>query len=412
MISEIQNHFAYTLTAVSAAISFLVVNILLLGVRSIHSSRLILASVFLIMSFSMFSSHLVQTGLIREVSWIFGWEIPVYYLLPTLLYQYLAISMRVPFTWNRWYLLMLSPAIIGLADAVVFYFLPYEERVSRINQLFMSTQNMMELPIGIIPNRLHFLLRPLHGLIIGFAMLGILNQVRRQYTDSSSDYSWKRMMVYMHLLVCVIYLFVGLALNGHITSSQNQVINVIILGGISTISFTITLIFNPRVLYPVEWLRNVESTTQTSDLILPVKSLESTKKESKNEENILRIADALTRHECGFSYLKMDFSASSLAAELGIPTHQLTSTLKEHRGKSFIDYKNRLRIQYAIVRIREGALRYQTTEALAEECGYASRSGFTKLFKELTGLTPADYARLAYQSDLEAGSSNLSSCLN
>jgi AraC-like DNA-binding protein len=75
-----------------------------------------------------------------------------------------------------------------------------------------------------------------------------------------------------------------------------------------------------------------------------------------------------------------------------MPSHHISYFLKQHFGLSFTAYKNLLRAEHAKQLIEEGYLENNTIDALAEECGYASRTSFSKTFKSLINISPSQYA--------------------
>jgi len=91
-------------------------------------------------------------------------------------------------------------------------------------------------------------------------------------------------------------------------------------------------------------------------------------------------------------FLDEDITVTNFAKELEMPTHHLAYFLNQHYGLSFTAYKNKLRMQHAKKLIGKGFLVNNTMDALASECGFASRSSFSKVFKNATDLSPSDYA--------------------
>lgn len=86
-------------------------------------------------------------------------------------------------------------------------------------------------------------------------------------------------------------------------------------------------------------------------------------------------------------FLDADFNLDKFSNYLGIQTYITSKLLKEKYDITFSDFKNYLRIDFAIDRIKEGFLEKHTVDALAKECGYRGRSHFSKVFITFTGLT-------------------------
>ena len=74
------------------------------------------------------------------------------------------------------------------------------------------------------------------------------------------------------------------------------------------------------------------------------------------------------------------------ALRLGMSRRRFTQLFREETGMSWLEYVQRLRIDYAC-QLLEATPR--TIESVAFECGYDAISSFYRVFKRQTGLTPA-----------------------
>ena len=86
-------------------------------------------------------------------------------------------------------------------------------------------------------------------------------------------------------------------------------------------------------------------------------------------------------------FLNEDFNIDELARFTGVQTYLISSFLSIKLGISFSDFKNKLRIDYSIIKINEGYLSRHTTESLAKICGFRSRAHFSKVFKQVIGIS-------------------------
>jgi YesN/AraC family two-component response regulator len=90
-------------------------------------------------------------------------------------------------------------------------------------------------------------------------------------------------------------------------------------------------------------------------------------------------------------WLDNDLSLAKLAAELDITSHQLSELLNVHFEKSFYEYINHYRMDYAIE-----LMKIDTRKAvldIAYDSGFNNKNSFYRLFKERTGKTPASYRK-------------------
>ncbi|OPC69923.1 hypothetical protein BAZ12_08865 [Elizabethkingia miricola] len=95
----------------------------------------------------------------------------------------------------------------------------------------------------------------------------------------------------------------------------------------------------------------------------------------------------LGEFESSREFLKKGVTLKSLAKKFGINQKYLQEIIQEHRGASFQMYLCKLRISYATEKLNtdEAYLKY-TSKTIAEECGFSSRTNFSKVFKQLNGI--------------------------
>tara|TARA_R110002124_G_scaffold18803_16_gene76177 strand:- start:1433 stop:2602 length:1170 start_codon:yes stop_codon:yes gene_type:complete len=107
------------------------------------------------------------------------------------------------------------------------------------------------------------------------------------------------------------------------------------------------------------------------------------------EEQSLRIAakiDAAMKSDQLF--LDPALSLQKLARHVAISPSYISQTLNETIGKSFFDYVNQMRVEYAKPLIIEGK---ETILAISLRAGFNARSSFYKAFKLETGHTPSAF---------------------
>jgi len=110
------------------------------------------------------------------------------------------------------------------------------------------------------------------------------------------------------------------------------------------------------------------------------------------EETKQTILDGLKKLEAKEFFLKQECNSYNVAKKIN--TSYLSKVINEHFGKNFNTYINDLRINYAIVRLKNDVIfRSYSIQSIAEELGYKSADSFTKYFKKDTGLNPSFYIK-------------------
>lgn len=110
---------------------------------------------------------------------------------------------------------------------------------------------------------------------------------------------------------------------------------------------------------------------------------------SENEEDILnKLKDLEQKQE----YLRVDFNQQYVAKKIKSNTSYLSFVVNKHYGKSFSNYYNEKRINYAINQIvNNSKFREYTTQAIAESVGFKNADSFATSFKKKTGVTPFQF---------------------
>lgn len=85
-------------------------------------------------------------------------------------------------------------------------------------------------------------------------------------------------------------------------------------------------------------------------------------------------------------------SLAVLAKRLDTNSKYLSEIINKHKGKNFSNYLNELRVKYIVGKLENNPeyLQYKTSY-LAEEAGFASRTTFTTIFKNVTGTSPSQF---------------------
>lgn len=109
----------------------------------------------------------------------------------------------------------------------------------------------------------------------------------------------------------------------------------------------------------------------------------------RTKQELLR---KLERFESSQQFTDRNISIAVLAGKMKTNTKYLSYLINNYRNKDFNTYINELRIHYIIAKM-ENESRYLSYKIsyLAEECGFATHSQFTTVFRNITGLSPSTF---------------------
>lgn len=148
-----------------------------------------------------------------------------------------------------------------------------------------------------------------------------------------------------------------------------------------------------RELKRINSARIAEDTTFQSMLLDTIKNSQIKIDPSlvvSSEEPLLSQAAEINLLE-QLDFLDPDLSLQSQALKLGMTTSQLSKEIKRLTGETFLNYINRLRINYATDKLQEYP--NMDIDILLSNSGFNSRASFYRNFKKYTDTTPIEFIK-------------------
>jgi len=147
-------------------------------------------------------------------------------------------------------------------------------------------------------------------------------------------------------------------------------------------SVTIGLLFSPGLLYGISGIRQLQSRKYSQSRLI--------------EEDKNRILEKLTHYleEGGKPYLNYQLSLPEVAEALKVPPHHLSQAINEKTALNFNNFLNTYRIKEAERLLKSDEYKVLTIDAIAQKCGFHSKSSFYKAFKNATGMTPKEFHQM------------------
>jgi putative ABC transport system permease protein len=109
---------------------------------------------------------------------------------------------------------------------------------------------------------------------------------------------------------------------------------------------------------------------------------------SGEKEKGRRLKEAVA---AGRFYEDAELTLASLAIKLAIHPHDLSRIINMGLKKNFSDFVNEFRVREVSRKMRNPAYHHLTLLGVAYESGFNSQRTFNRVFKEMTGKTPAEY---------------------
>ena len=112
------------------------------------------------------------------------------------------------------------------------------------------------------------------------------------------------------------------------------------------------------------------------------------------EELVKQILEKLKRFETKKEYLQPNITVQMLSSTFETNSKYVSKIVNVHKGKTFIQYINDLRIEYAILQLQQNnKLRNYTIQALALEFGFNNAESFSTAFHKKTGIKPTYFIK-------------------
>lgn len=157
--------------------------------------------------------------------------------------------------------------------------------------------------------------------------------------------------------------------------------------------------------------KQLQAKKRFQELLQTIDTLEQTKSQSQplkttasiiTDESVLGILEGLKTFEEKEYFLRQDCTLGFVAKKLKTNTSYLSNVINTYKEKSFKSYLTELRINAALIRLKnDQKLRAYTIQAIAEEFGFKRQETFSKAFKAQTNMLPSKYIKSLKISNLK-----------
>ena len=126
----------------------------------------------------------------------------------------------------------------------------------------------------------------------------------------------------------------------------------------------------------------------------PIEKEETKKYESsrltseKSQAMLEKVSQFIIQKEL---YLNVDLKLADVANELGCSSNEISQAINQNLNITFNEFINSFRVKKVIEMMDKPEYSKFTLIALAQNCGFNSKTSFYRIFKKETGFTPAEY---------------------
>jgi AraC-like DNA-binding protein len=250
-----------------------------------------------------------------------------------------------------------------------------------------------------LPTMLNFKLKGIHFLLyILFIWLLIFEPKTINFSFNEwlkkikSVNKWLFFFTVIISLLCISMFLIVL----HILTTKNRFIfqnETNIIFSIVFIEFIVLifgLILNPKILYNIP---QAKESLEVRYVEVPDSEKSTVEIFSLDFDYTEKIRLLIKNWKEELKFLDVDSSISSLSKDINLPTYHVTYFFTYVNNEKYIDWRNRLRVEYAIHLMNRKTGYNKTIESMGKECGFRSYATFIQSFKKVTGKLPKDYLK-------------------
>ncbi len=326
-----------------------------------------------LMILTNFSYVVVRTDLRDYVPFFFGASFGLIFLFGPLFYFYARAIVDPSFQWKNIDALHFIPYILQLLINLPLLFMPKKYWLEFINSFLSGTLSIH----GI--EKVIFAIQDIHLLIYLVLTFRLIRSVKNangnvQYIiPVSLRLSWLKNLSYGFalFLITVFALYIFILIRGTYHPVTNYIYTLVTSGIIYFIAYRMVL--HPEILSP--------DFAQKYRAYMPFAGEEG-------DVYTQKIKSLMTDAKI---YTNPELKLSSLAEQIGLPSHQASKLINEKFGKSFNDLVNEYRVEEFIRRVNDEDFKSYSIYGIALEVGFNSKSSFNTAFKKITGKTPSSF---------------------
>ncbi|MDE3142829.1 MAG: helix-turn-helix transcriptional regulator [Bacteroidota bacterium] len=344
----------------------------------------ILGIFFWLLSINLFAASFFVSGKSYPYSWLIRIPEIMPFLYPPLIYGFtFSIIYQTTFSTKYWTILI-APFFAGLFILLPFYLQSPEEKI-KVYQLMVK---------GIYPFSFYVLF--IGKVIYGALMIGISYYTIIKYrriiksifsTLKEKDLRWLEYVLACLLLVWLVTTLRFFFLHSNISVYMPATFITVFIYVLSYFTLSQKILLDTGDLELLGQINtDKNSTNEKNDISASQTQID--KKEA--EEKYKRFFETTVSSK---AYLDKEFTLGKMATLSGIRANTISEILNKYYSINFYDFINKLRAEEVKESLESGKYQYLTIDALAQQCGFKSKSTFYQSFKSLTGKTPAQFKK-------------------
>lgn len=325
-------------------------------------------------------------------------SLPLYYMAPPMLYFYVRNTLEDKNKLSKTDLIHFIPAFIGFISIMPYIISDWSYK-NQIAQQFMDEFNSIKTAHThwFYPNYVNVIFRP--SQLLAYSSFCIYKIWKYSLKNRKYSPSYQRSLLLKWLTSISILVFFISTSYGAMTyifftteklnKTEFSQLNISLIAGILYSLIPLLIFIFPGILYGIPRadrrkikVFKIKNKPADSDYQIDINQ--------PFHETAQIILDYLENSK---PYLNPKFKIDDLVSELQLPKHHIYYCFNSIIKDKFTTIRNNHRVNYAKKALLSDQLKVMTVEAIGLTSGFASKSNFFAIFKEVTGMTPYEFVK-------------------
>jgi AraC-like DNA-binding protein len=307
---------------------------------------------------------------------------PITLLIGPSLYLYIKCLLNPEYKLQKSDLKHLWPLVLSTILLIPYYELSLDEKIKIWSIIRVKPSDLLHTNFGYVNWTLFYLFRS----VIKLMYVGLAWRYHKRHKNNLNglpifrrliQIRWTNVFLIFSMVIPITaFLFF---IHSYISNQLSFLNSLIGLAALPILILCLLLLINPYIIYGFSQIRYYSNDSILAKIYFINPKWKGDTSPSLKKKN-LAFEQMLEDTKV---YTMPGLTIHQLAKELNISFNKLDRFFKDDKEESFIEWKNRKRIELAIDKIKSGYLTKYTMEELAKETGYLSRSNFNLNFKKV-----------------------------
>ena len=379
---------------------------------------LFLSSLFVFIQYVFIFSHDLEV-----IIWFVAGFPSLFYLIGPFAFFYVRSILRDNARFSNWDYLHFILCFLVLLGAIPYITSDLEYKISLARHIESNDWSSIKYrPNAIFPPMFNRTMRPIHLLVYSILIWVTIYQYRVKLfrsSNHSSDFQITKKWLLMFsgfvplMSIFHVFIFFGTTVSATKANFILQTYPLLVAFSVLYVAMIASLLYFPHVIYglPVKIFLPSEN-------LIPQTVGEYSPAISENENHGEEVVDVQISNPPAEKFVQLfsegyldeiksklqawteqnqfldpDTTISTLAVQVKIPQHHLSYYFNTILEIKFTNWRNNLKIEYAVSLCDQGLNKSLTLEAIGIQCGYSSQSTFIRAFKKAKWMTPTEYMK-------------------